>query len=132
MLDPILLRKEIDSVTSRLQTRGFNLDVDTYNGLESRRKALQSDVEQKQGERNRVSKEIGKLKSKGEDASAQLSRMSSLSDALKEDEGFLVQLQGELNALVHGIPNLPHESTPVGADENDKAEGTVIEPSSFW
>ncbi|KAA3623376.1 MAG: serine--tRNA ligase [Proteobacteria bacterium] len=122
MLDPQLLRKDFDSVANRLETRGFTLDRAVYEALESRRKDLQSEVERMQSERNRVSKEIGKLKSKGEDANEPMARMSELGARLKDGDAELARVQLELNELLQGIPNVPHQSTPVGRDENDNIE----------
>lgn len=122
MLDPLLLRKDFDSVVDRLASRGFKVDRAAYDSMESRRKTLQGEVERMQSERNRVSKEIGRLKGKGEDASGEMTRMSELGARLKEDEAALAALQRELGEFLNGIPNLPHESVPIGVDENDNVE----------
>lgn len=132
MLDPNLLRKDIDHVAERLATRGLTLDRDNYDALESRRKTLQSRVEQMQGERNRVSKEIGQRKGRGEDATELLERMTELGHSLKDDEHALGELQKELHGFLYGLPNLPHQSLPVGANEDDNLEmRRVGEPRAF-
>jgi seryl-tRNA synthetase len=132
MLDPNVLRKEIDHVAERLATRGFTLDRDSYDALESRRKTLQTRVEQMQGERNRVSREIGQRKGRGEDAAELLERMTDLGRDLTDDENALSELQTELNSFLHTLPNVPHQSLPVGASEDDNLEvRRVGEPRAF-
>ena len=70
MLDPILLRKDLQTVVDRLKTRGVSFDTERFNDLESRRKAVQTETESLQARRNALAKQIGQLKAKGEDASA--------------------------------------------------------------
>ncbi len=123
MLDPQVLRKDIDAVVLRLKSRGFEFDREAYTALENRRKTLQSEVEGMQGERNRVSKEIGKRKSRGEDAGELLQQMSELGGRLKQNESDFGGLQQELNAMLMGIPNLPHQTVPAGKNENDNVAG---------
>ena len=122
MLDPKLLRNELESVAQALKTRGFELDVAAFQGLEDRRKALQVETENLQAERKRKSKEIGIAKSKGEDASAILAEVESFGAKLTECEQQLNGLQAELRDLQMGIPNVPHESVPVGSSEDDNVE----------
>lgn len=122
MLDPLLLRKDIDRVAEGLSRRGMAFDRAAYESLESRRKSLQGEVERMQGDRNRVSKEIGQRKSRGEDAGELLEQMSALGKRLKEDDNELGRIQAELNAFLAALPNLTHESVPVGDDENDNPE----------
>ena len=81
MLDPALLRKDLDAVVSRLSARGFTFPMDQFNGLESRRKSVQTDTENLQAQRNALAKQIGALKSKGEDASAVLAESGDTSQA---------------------------------------------------
>ncbi|GJL80924.1 MAG: serine--tRNA ligase [marine bacterium B5-7] len=122
MLDPLLLRKDIDLVVSRLATRNVVFDRDTFDALETRRKTLQQEVEDMQGERNRVSKQIGQMKSRGEDACEPLNRMAELAQHLKDQQVALADLQSELGELLKGIPNIPHDSIPVGENEDDNVE----------
>lgn len=83
MLDIQLLRKDIDAVAQRLATRGFQLDVATFQALEAERKQLQTQTEDLQARRNTLSKQIGMLKGKGEDASAPMAEVAGIGDTLK-------------------------------------------------
>ncbi len=122
MLDPKLLRNDLDTVRQQLARRGFELDTETFTRLENQRKALQVKTQNLQKERNASSKAIGQAKAKGEDVSAILASVASLGDELKAAEAQLDSLQDELDALLMGIPNLPHESTPDGQSEDDNQE----------
>ena len=122
MLDPKLLRNELETVAQALKTRGFELDTGAFQALEDRRKALQVETENLQAERKRKSKEIGIAKSKGEDASAILAEVDSFGAKLTECEQQLNSLQAELRDLQMGIPNIPHESVPAGSSEDDNVE----------
>ncbi len=119
MLDTQLLRKDIDTVVERLRARGFEFELDRYQDVEARRKALQVATQALQNERNTSSRAIGQAKSRGEDASALLQKVNELGDELKRKEQELSTLQEELGDLVSGVPNLPHPSVPVGSNEND-------------
>ena len=122
MLDPKLLRNELETVAQALKTRGFELDTGAFQALEDRRKALQVETENLQAERKRKSKEIGIAKSKGEDASAILAEVESFGAKLTECEQQLNGLQAELRDLQMGIPNIPHASVPAGSSEDDNVE----------
>ena len=122
MLDIQWLRKDLDSVTARLKTRGYDLDTALFNRLEDERKGLQTKTEELQAKRNSSSKMIGQLKSKGEDTSAIMAEIAGLGDELKACTERLNALQEEINDFILTIPNLPHESVPVGADENGNIE----------
>ena len=122
MLDVQLLRNDINAVAERLAGRGFKLDVDTFTALENERKGLQTRTQELQAKRNASSKQIGIAKSRGEDVSAIMAEVASLGDELKTCETNLAALQDKLNALLLTIPNLPHESVPVGKDEADNIE----------
>ena len=122
MLDVQLLRSQIDSVAQRLATRGVALDVAAFQALEDERKGLQTRTQELQARRNALSKQIGMLKGKGEDASAVLVEVGGLGDALKANEQALADLLGRINDFTAGIPNLPHESAPVGKDESANVE----------
>ncbi|GAC1405810.1 MAG: serine--tRNA ligase [Burkholderiaceae bacterium] len=122
MIDIQLLRKDIDSVARRLATRKFRLDIDGFNALESTRKQLQTHSEQLQAQRNSLSKQVGHLKGKGHDPSALMDEVSGIADELKASTARLEQVQAELAEFMLTIPNLPHESVPVGQDETANVE----------
>ena len=122
MLDIQLLRSNLAQVAERLAARGVQLDTATFEALEAERKALQIATENSQAKRNSLSKQIGQLKSKGEDASAVLAEVAGIGDQLKANEAALAALQERYNAFVAIIPNLPHESVPVGKDESGNVE----------
>jgi seryl-tRNA synthetase len=122
MIDIQLLRKDIDNVAARLATRKFQLDVAGFNALESERKAIQTRTEELQGKRNALSKQIGMLKGKGEDTSAVMAEVAGLGDELKANEAKLAKVQDDMAKFMATIPNLPHESAPVGADESQNVE----------
>ena len=132
MIDIQLLRKDIATVAARLATRKFQLDVDAFNALESERKAIQTRTEELQGKRNSQSKLIGMMKGKGEDTSALMAEVAGLGDELKANEVKLAELQGKLADFLQTIPNLPHESVPVGNDETGNVEVRKVgTPRSF-
>ena len=122
MIDIQLLRKDIDNVAARLATRKFVLDVAGFNALEAERKAIQTRTEELQGKRNTLSKQIGMLKGKGEDASAVMAEVAGIPDELKTNEAALTDVQARLAAFMEAIPNLPHESVPAGTDETANVE----------
>jgi seryl-tRNA synthetase len=122
MLDIQLLRTNLAFVAERLATRGVTLDTATFEALEAERKAVQVRTQDLQAKRNSLSKQVGQLKSKGEDASAVLAEVAGIGDELKRNEDALAALQERYNAFVAVIPNLPHESVPVGSDETGNVE----------
>ncbi|SUV67951.1 seryl-tRNA synthetase [Bordetella avium] len=122
MLDPILLRKDLQTVVDRLQSRGVSFDTERFNDLESRRKLVQTETEALQARRNALAKQIGQLKAKGEDASAVMAESQALPGQLKQLEESLAMLQQQLNELLMSVPNLPHASVPVGASSDDNVE----------
>ncbi|HEY0178064.1 MAG TPA: serine--tRNA ligase [Dokdonella sp.] len=122
MLDPALLRSQLDVVVERLALRGFALDRASLETLEAERKRAQTETQELQNLRNTRSKAIGQAKAKGEDASALLAEVAGLGDALKANEQRLADVQARLAAIALGMPNLPHESVPIGADERDNVE----------
>lgn len=119
MLDPKLLRQHIDETAAALKKRGFELDTSQFKQLEAERKTLQSSTEALQAKRNQVSKNIGNLKAKGEDIQPLLAEVGNLGDELKQNEHKLAHLQQQLLDFQLHIPNVLHESVPVGACEND-------------
>jgi seryl-tRNA synthetase len=132
MIDIQLLRKDIDNVAARLATRKFQLDVAAFNALEAERKAIQTRTEELQSKRNSLSKQIGMLKGKGEDTSAVMAEVAGLGDELKANETALSAVQAKLGEFMQAIPNLPHESVPVGTDESANVEVRKVgTPRSF-
>lgn len=122
MLDIQNLRNDLAAVAARLATRGFTLDTEKFERLEAERKTIQVRTQELQAKRNTSSKQIGFAKSKGEDVSAILAEVAHLGDELKQAETQLGTVQAELQALLEVLPNLPHESVPVGASEADNVE----------
>ncbi|MCG1041604.1 serine--tRNA ligase [Mycetohabitans sp. B8] len=122
MLDITLLRKDIDAVAQRLADRGYTLDVAAFQALESERRRLQTHTEDLQSRRNSLSKQIGAMKGRGEDTSTVMAQVAGIGDEMKASALQLDEVQAKLSELVLGIPNLPHESVPVGADEAGNVE----------
>ncbi|UCQ19000.1 serine--tRNA ligase [Edwardsiella tarda] len=122
MLDPNLLRNELDAVAEKLARRGYKLDVDTLRQQEERRKVLQVETESLQAERNSRSKSIGAAKARGEDIEPLRREVNELGEKLDAAKAELDQLQQEIRDLALSIPNLPDDSVPVGKDENDNLE----------
>lgn len=122
MLDVKLLRNEIESVAERLLIKGFKLDIEKFNDLESRRKSLQVTVEDLKNQRNVKSKAIGKAKAAGEDVEPILAAVSKVGEQLGNVEGELQTLQAQLETFLSEIPNIPHESVPAGVSEDDNEE----------
>ena len=127
MLDILLLRKDLDAVVARLQTRKNPqpfLDVEAFRALESERKTLQTRTEELQAQRNSLSKQIGMLKGKGQhaEADAVMAQVGAIKTELDNSATRLEVIQAELQNLLLAVPNLPHDSVPVGAGE----EGNVV------
>ncbi|WP_127477356.1 serine--tRNA ligase [Sulfurivermis fontis] len=122
MLDPRLFRTELETTAQQLARRGFVLDTAAIGRLEAERKDIQMRTQELQAERNSSSKAIGQAKARGEDTAPLLAAVADLGDRLKEAEARLNAIQDELNALLMGVPNIPHESVPDGRDENDNVE----------
>ncbi|MDF3919125.1 serine--tRNA ligase [Salinicola salarius] len=122
MLDPKLLRSDPQFVAQRLALRGFTLDTEQLESLESRRRELQTRTEQLQNERNVRSKSIGKAKAAGEDIQPLLAEVGQLGDDLDRAKRELGEVQQAWDDLVAGLPNLPHEDVPEGADESENVE----------
>ncbi len=122
MLDIQLLRSQAAQVAERLAARGAAFDVATFQALEDERKGLQMRTQDLQARRNALSKQIGQLKSKGEDTAAVMNEVAGLGDELKRNEEQLADLLNRINAFVSLIPNLPHESVPAGKSEADNVE----------
>jgi len=132
MLDPHSLRNDIDSVATALNKRNMSLDKTAIQELEEKRKAIQVKTEELQSLRNSKSKEIGQLKSKGEDAQVVMDEVASIKQQLEQSTTELDGVQSKLNEILIGIPNIPHESVPSGKTEDDNEEvRTWGEPKSF-
>ncbi|OCG63778.1 MULTISPECIES: serine--tRNA ligase [unclassified Gilliamella] len=122
MLDPNLLRNELDLVANKLARRGFKLDVDTIRQLEEKRKVLQVETENLQAERNARSKAIGEAKARGEDISAVREEVNKLGEKLNSAKAELDILLNQIKDIASTIPNIPDDSVPDGKDENDNIE----------
>jgi seryl-tRNA synthetase len=125
MLDILLLRKDLDAAVARLETRknpqAF-LNVEKFRALEAERKTLQTRTEELQSQRNSLSKQIGMLKAKGESTDQVMADVASIKTELDASAVRLDALQAELQDMLLAVPNLPHESVPVGADEHGNVE----------
>jgi seryl-tRNA synthetase len=122
MLDIQLLRTQLDAIAQSLATRKFVLDTAAFQSLENERKVLQTRTQDLQAKRNSLSKQIGMLKGKGEDASAVMTEVSGLGDELKSAEEKLSALQEKMTDFLQRLPNIPHASVPVGTDESGNVE----------
>jgi seryl-tRNA synthetase len=122
MLDIAQLRKDIEAVAARLRTRPYDLDVARFNALEAERKAVQVATEELQARRNALSKQVGVLKSKGEDASAVMAEVAQIPEALKAQEARLAEIQARVQQLMLDVPNVPHASVPEGRSADDNVE----------
>lgn len=122
MLDPKIIRSQLDLVVERLTVRGMKVDTELFGTLEEKRKGLQVQTEQLQSERNARSKAIGHAKAKGEDVAPLMAEVDALGDKLVACENELKELQSQLQDLYYSLPNLPHASVPAGASEDDNVE----------
>jgi len=127
MLDIAQLRKDLPGVVARLQSRKNPqpfLDVEAFEALESERKTLQTRTEALQSQRNQLSKQIGQLKGKGQhaEADAAMAQVNALKGELEQSAQRLEHIQHELQTLLLAVPNLPHDSVPVGSDEHGNVE----------
>lgn len=122
MLDPQLLKKDINFVAQRLATRHFMLEVEFFQKLESERKDLQEQTQNLQSKRNQLAKSIGMAKSKNQDVTELMSQSSEINQILVKNEKAFGELTTELESFLHGIPNIPHESVPIGKDSTHNQE----------
>lgn len=122
MLDIQLLRTNPDLVARKLATRGLQWDQSAFRALEDERKTVQTRTQELQARRNSASKAIGAAKGRGEDVSAQLAEVATLGEALTADEARLDEIQARLEEILLGLPNLPHDSTPIGGSDKDNVE----------
>jgi seryl-tRNA synthetase len=133
MIDIQLLRKDPEAVAKRLATRGPGaFDAGQFQRFESARKNLQTAVEQAQASRNRIAKDIGQAKSKGHDVAALLAQAEKLKGLLEQSEQQLAELQAGFQEFLARIPNIPHESVPLGEGaEQNREERRWGEPRAF-
>jgi seryl-tRNA synthetase len=125
MLDILLLRKDLDAAVARLETRKTPqafLNVEKFRALETERKTLQTRTEELQSQRNSLSKQIGMLKAKGESTDQFMADVASIKTELDASALRLDALQAEIQDMLLAVPNLPHESVPLGADEQGNVE----------
>ena len=132
MLDPHILRTELEQTAAKLARRGFELDIASLEKLEQQRKTIQVETESLQSERNTRSKAIGKAKAAGEDIQPLLDEVADLGDKLKTAETELATVQSQLHEIHLGIPNIPFDDVPDGKSEDDNLEVKLEgEPRSF-
>jgi seryl-tRNA synthetase len=132
MLDIQQLRNDLDAVVSKLAVRGFTFDTASFSVLEQERKSVQTITQDLQAIRNSRSKQIGIAKSKGDDVSSIMADVAGLGEQLKANEELLEKIQSKLQAILLNVPNLPHESVPVGKSETDNVEVRKVgTPRSF-
>ena len=122
MIDPKLLRGDLSDLQQQLATRGYALDIDFWQTVESERKSLQIKTEELQSSRNAGAKQVGALKKSGEDASELLAEMQNVSGEIKTAEDELRTLQERINKAAMQIPNIPAADVPVGTSEDDNVE----------
>ena len=122
MLDPTVLRSQLDTVVERLATRGFAFPTAEFERLEAERKRIQTDTQDLQALRNSLSKSIGQAKAKGEDTAPIMAEVAGLGDRLKSAEATLAHVQEALHGLLAGLPNTPDASVPTGRDESANRE----------
>ncbi len=132
MLDIQTLRTDVQAVAARLADRGFQFDSAQFAALEAERKTIQTETQDLQAKRNALSKQIGQLKAKKEDASALMAEVNAQADQLKSLEAKLEDVQLRLNDFLLQVPNVPHASVPAGRDAEANAEvRRVGEPKKF-
>ena len=122
MLDAQLFKQDIGQIAEKLQVRGYTLDIARYQNLENERQVLQSETESLQAERNKTSKQIGAAKAKSEEVQEILDSVANFGEQLKIKQTALNVIQQKLNELFSEIPNIAHQSVPVGKDEQDNVE----------
>ncbi len=132
MLSIKTVRDDLDGVRAALGARGADVDLDHVVGLDDRRRQILRELEQLRSRRNQVSREVGRLKREGADASAVMAEMKGVNDRIKALEAQLREVEPELRAVLLTIPNVPHPSVPVGADETaNELVRTWGEPRRF-
>lgn len=140
MLDIKLLRTNPERIQDALKKRNNDLDIAPAIELDKQRRALLADVEQRKAEQNEITKKIPAMKKAGEDTDAIFAEMRALSDTIKEDDAKIAQIDSDLRNFMLRIPNIPHESVPVGADDSENVEirrygeptAFSFEPKAHW
>lgn len=122
MIDPKLLRTELDTVAEKLAKRGYELDKTFWQQVEEQRKSIQVKTEELQAKKNAGAKQVGLMKRNGENTDALMAEMATISSDMKQAEDALKALQEKILAAALTIPNLPDDSVPAGKDENDNVE----------
>jgi seryl-tRNA synthetase len=126
MLDIQLLRNDLDGVARRLAQRGYTLDTQALESLEQERKSMQTETQELQARRNQLSKQIGHLKAKGEDASGLMAQVNAQAGELKTLEQKLADVQARVTRFLEIVPNIPHESVPAGKSPEENAEARRV------
>lgn len=140
MYDLNFFRNNLNSVRERLATRGFSLDVEAFQALDAQRRQCLTEGEQLKAERNQATAEIGKLRREGADTSERQQKVRAMGDRIAEIDKQVETLDSQFRDFLARVPNLPHESVPVGKSESDNAEvrrwGTPREfsfqPKAHW
>ena len=122
MLDIQLLRSDLAGVAKRLADRGFAFPAAEFEKLETNRKSVQTETQELQAKRNQLSKQVGQMKGKGEDASQLIAQVNAQADRLKALEQDLAKIQKDLDDFLLGVPNVPHASVPAGKSSEDNPE----------
>ncbi len=122
MIDPKLLRTELDTVAEKLAKRGYELDKAFWQQVEEQRKSIQVKTEELQAKKNAGAKQVGLMKRNGENTDTLMAEMATISSDMKQAEDALKALQDKILAAALTIPNLPDDSVPAGKDENDNVE----------
>ena len=126
MIDPKLLRADIDTTAQQLKIKNYDLDIKAFLALEAQRKSLQSDAERLQQERNAYAKSMGQLIGQAKKNGEDIAPLKNKGEELKKDsiaaDLALLNVQDQLEQILHSIPNIPHNSVPAGIDESDNIE----------
>lgn len=131
MLDIKFIRSNPETVVEAMKTRGMDLDLSEFLALDEKRRKILSEVEQLKSKRNTVSKEIGMMKKKGENADELVKEMGQVGDDIKKLDDEVKDIDIALRNIVLAIPNIPHESLPVGGEADYRVERTWGEPKKF-
>jgi seryl-tRNA synthetase len=122
MLDIQMLRNDLQAVAKRLADRGYTLDAAAFEALEATRKKVQTETQELQARRNQLSRQVGQMKAKGEDASQLMAEVNAQAGRLKALEERLARVQADLETFLLGVPNVPHASVPAGKSSEDNPE----------
>ena len=122
MLDIKFVRDHTAAVEQALTSRGASVGLDGFLLLEKERRQLLQDTEALKSTRNTVSQTISQMKKAGQNADAQIAEMRAVGDRISVLDGRIRDVENELAAILLTIPNIPHSSVPIGADENDNPE----------